>query len=374
MKWLFPIAALLLIGVFFYSRKPAEEGPDPNKPWLSLAPAPASSEEKEAKAEDPRSLDDLILQKDYCAASEYFRFGRRASELKAFPKKIWPERYEDRRELRSDTLPILEAQFAGSRQEAIAKLKGRHGADMKLLLGMLQAGLAGNFRDSPTSHDLLEALVSLDEAEDLYPNNSLVPIYRAMLMKKQGASMDGIAKFLREELPKRPDLNSPLSGARFDYLALVSRDPHLFAAAAPTFQLLEDSRYAEVESFLAEASAQDPAVARLVVSVADQWQKSELEKLAPGIPDQFNQLGSLALAARIGASAFAKAYPGVQVPDRFEERQAAQQASRHRDRNPIEARLYFGEKREASCGRKWQEAVEADFEMVRDRLRKRAVR
>ena|GEM_PF-7118409 len=376
MKWfLFLVSFVTLLAVFyFYPRGSEVKEVDPDKPWLALESAPESNEEKESRADDPRSVEDRILQKDYCAASDYFRYGRHASELAGFLRKALPPREDERRDLNVSTPPILAAQFAPSRDEAISKLRRQPGADTKLLLGMFQAGLAGNFQGAPLADSVHEALISLDEAEDLNPTNSLVPIMRAMVMQKEGASLEGIATFLKEELPKREKMDSPLSSARLDYLGMVSRDPLLFAAATPTFKHLEDSQLQPLAAFLGKLGEKDPAMARHVVRVADQWQKSELEKLSPDLPDRFEQLSSVELAAKLARDSWSRAYPGQPLPERFEEKFMAQLSAKHRDRNPIEERLYFGAQREESCGVKWREAIDADYEMVRDRLRKRGAR
>lgn len=366
MKWLVFIFALasLLAALYFLPEKSSTQEMDPNKPWMALEPTPESSEEKEARAEDPRSVDDRMLQKDYCAASDYFRFGRHPEALASFLKKALSAG-EERRDLGASSQAILAAQFAVSRDEAISKLKSQPGADAKMLLGMYQARFAGDRQD---------ALVSLDEAEDLSPTNSMVPVYRAMVMRMQGTSLAGVATFLKEELPKRKMMESPLSRAQLDYRYLVSRDSLRFAAAGPTFQYMQDPQLKNISALLTEVASVDQQSAVLVVQAASQWQKGELEKLAPDQPDLYGQLDTVELAAELGRNAWALAYPGKPLPDMFDKRLVEELTAKHRDRNPIETKLYYGSKREESCGTKWQEAVEADYEMVRDRLRKRSVR
>lgn len=363
---------LVFAGLYFTAGPAKVEEVDPNAPWAAPVKATDPSEEKLAGHGDPRKISDIVLQKDYCAAGEYFNHGKNAGKLPGLLEQMLEG--EAGKAISPDDKLILQALLTRDLDSAIQKLRKASTWQGKMVLSMLLAGTIDPFHSfhgtERTREQLQEALVAIDQAEDLNWENGWVPVYRYLVMRKRDGDGPGLHQFLKDELAKRSRLENPFTSAKVAFGRLRAQDPLYFAATLWPAQKLLAGTVSDGMRTLEQAAEKDPEAARISLRLTESWHRSTIALANEGFSDPVVGPLDTGDALHLGAKLWKTAHPNQPLPDRFREL-PAEVHRRMSDRNPSEADQFgWVNGYLKPCGPKWKEAIDNDTELLRDRLRK----
>lgn len=372
MKWIFGILAIggLVLGyLYFFAEPPVVKEVDPEKPWASQAPAEQSSAAGSPQA-DPRKVEDVILQKDYCGARGYFDGGRNRARQSSFLKLLFES--EAGKGVPADDKLILEALFERDLADAIGKLKKGKTWQARMILGLMYSGLLDDYhplsgeRIPRTQDQLREALIAFDEAEDLNGENGLIPLYRYQVMAMKDGKGPGLTQFLNDELSKRRAMENPFRSSSISFARMRAQDPLFFLATRWHVEaLLPFTLNKAMEPFDVVAKSDREAKSN-ALRLAESWHRQSMQLVNEGFPEPLSSANEAIRSMHVAKQMWSELHPQQPVPDRFNVT-ADNIFNRIEDRNPSEAPAAFNKD---PCGPKWKEAVDNDTELLRDRLRK----
>ena len=373
MKWIFGIVgigALVMGYLYFLAEPPVVKEVDPEKPWAAESvgePAPAN-----ALPPDPRKLDDIFLQKDYCGARDYFNEGRNRDKFPAFLKQLFES--EAGKAIPADDKLILDALFDRDLASAISKLKKGRTWQAKLVLGLMYSGLLDsshhlNGKRIPRTDDQLrESLVAFDEAEDLNGENGFIPLYRYLVMSARDGKGPGLNQFLNDEISKRRRMESPFRESNIAFARLRAQDPLFFAATLWPEMMVLPGTLLEGTAALKEVADTDAEARKHALRLSEGWHRDSARLVNEGFSDPIVSRWEASESLSIAQKMWKAEYPRQALPDRLRETPEAI-LNRMEDRNPRET-MAQGWLLRKPCGPKWKEAVDNDTELLRDRLRK----
>lgn len=374
MKWLYGTLALLaiiLVGFWLFAETPKDIAIDPNHPWQHKAAEAVEETQKDEAKADPRKVDDVILQKDYCAAGQYFTGGRNQKHVAHFLDLMLEG--EAGKTIPPDDKLILQALLSKDFDYSVKKLKEAKSWQGKMILGMVLSGTV--FHPHPfrgrqaTQEELQEALLALDQAEDMNWDNGFIPLYRYLVMKKKDGDGPGLKQFLKDELSRRKNMENPFGASLVSFARLRAQDPMFYSLSLWQERILSGS-VVDATDELEHAAMSDPELARSTLRLADTWQRKSLPMVNEGYGHPFVPFLDPEISTALGAELWPKVYPNQPIPDRY--RDPPEHISRRmRDRNPSETDEFgwltgYGKE----CGPKWKEAVDNDYALLRDRLQK----
>lgn len=377
MKWLYGILALLAIifaGFFFFAEAPKDTTIDPDHPWQHKAAEAVEDTQKSEAQADPRKVEDVILQKDYCGAWKFFEGGKNQKQISRFLDLMLEG--ETGKNIPADDKLILQALFSRDMDYAVKKLRDAKGWQGKMILGMLLSGtIDGHPLNSlPRSKDQLQdALLALDQAEDLNWDNGWIPVYRYLAMKAKDGDGSGLNQFLFDEVSRRKTMESPFDSVNVSFGRLRAENPVVFATSMPLGErgfLGNAGSVMNGDLRFTLAATKDPRLAKAGLPMVEQWHRTRMALVNEGFSDPVLNILDAAGAASMAQTFWQQAHPGEPLPDRYRE-SSEDLMQRMKDRNPSEVNEYLVHgHREPECGPKWQEAVDNDYALLRDRLQK----
>ena len=278
MKWIagtLTALALVFAGLYFFAGPAKVEEVDPSAPWAHRASEAEADAAKPEHQADPRKIEDVILQKDYCAAGQYFEGGKNKKQVARALELMFQG--EAGKTIAPDDRLILEALLSNDFHDAVRKLRNAKNWQGRMILAMILSGTIDHSRNlvasQPTREQLQEALVAIDQAEDLNWENGWIPVYRYLIMKKRDGDGPGLRQFLHEELAKRSKMQNPFGPALIAFARLRSQDP-LFYASTQWLEIGKlPSSVSEGYQALDEQAGKDTELAKTSLRLVNAWHR-----------------------------------------------------------------------------------------------------